>query len=197
MLVDHERRFVFLHIPKCAGQAIVRALGYEHESGHHDLDGVGMYRDYLRFCFVRHPLDRFISSYRYSVDMATQGKINKHPIRSFIVERELTSSVQEFVEAVAADASIKLFANLHFRPQIRWIERGRPQFIGRAETLELDLDRVASLIGIPPIESLRRANVSRAEVEVDLDDRARHTIQEWYEEDFRYLGYSRRWRPSS
>lgn len=189
MLVDHERGFAFLHIPKTAGVAITKALGERHRPGHHDLKGLAGVEGLFRFCFVRDPVSRFVSAYKYSVMMAGRGKLNGHPVRTEIIEQGLDSNLEAFIGATLAKRPERLLKNLHFRPQIRWVSAGRPAFIGRYETLERDLEWVTRFLGLPA-PRLEPANESTDDLDTRLTSRSRRLIGEVYRDDVELLGYS-------
>lgn len=194
MLIDHDKKYVFFHIPKTAGQAVVTALGHKHEPTHHNVANADDFRDYFRFCFVRHPVERFISAYRYSVDMTRRGHAHSgHPVRMLIAEKGLENSAQSFVEAVSEMDTKQLFSNLHFRPQMRWLQPGRPQFIGRHETLAADLGRLGQILDMDIPETPAVVNKSRSNANVELDDDAIAFLHKLYVNDFRLLGYHREW----
>jgi hypothetical protein len=194
MLIDHQRKFVFFHIPKTAGQAVVTALGEKHEPSHHNLGDVDEYRDYFRFCFVRDPIERFVSAYRYSIDMVGRGHTNAgHPIRLLIAEQGLDKSLESFVEAIRELEPHELFANLHFRPQIRWVQPARPQFIGRHETLTQDIGYVARVLGIEVPNTPPTVNRSRSRVDAQMSVDSEAYLRKLYVNDYRLLGYNRKW----
>jgi len=196
MLVDDAGRWVFVHIPKTAGQAVSAALGHRHESHHHRLDGIDDYKDYFRFCFVRHPAERFISAYRYSVHMAKRGVVERHPVRRLILENDLTRSVGGFIDYVMEE-EVDFLRSLHFRPQSYWIQRGRPQFVGRYETFDADLRRVGRIIGAEVPDELPRVNSQNIKIDAGLKRRHRIWIREVYEVDFETLGYRHSWAEAS
>jgi len=66
-----EHNAIFLHIPKCAGQSIEKALGYRHHHKHHKVNDLpDDIENYFRFTFVRHPVRRFISACKYNLRVA-------------------------------------------------------------------------------------------------------------------------------
>src|SRR3954451_16494371 len=77
-MINHERQFIFVHIPKTAGTAVSEALGEPRDRKHPSLemiirDGLGhhpvkkLFRrkiiGYFKFAFVRNPWDRAVSLY--------------------------------------------------------------------------------------------------------------------------------------
>jgi Sulfotransferase family len=80
MVISDAPPLLFVHIPKTAGVSVAHALRQEAKAEHRlcrqdtkhetaaafiDRVGVDVFRSYHSFAVVRHPLDRFISHYRY------------------------------------------------------------------------------------------------------------------------------------
>tara|TARA_Y100001938_G_scaffold149997_2_gene239109 strand:- start:1113 stop:1805 length:693 start_codon:yes stop_codon:yes gene_type:complete len=93
-MINHEYKFIFLHIPKCAGTSVGQTLkeictygrwhayacNGEHEEDpfnghmvcrefgperHFDTFDEQMYKDYFVFTFTRNPWDRMVSHYKF------------------------------------------------------------------------------------------------------------------------------------
>ena len=81
-MINHEHKFIFIHIPKCAGMSIGKTLteltkpkddephygtkwNYSGFKIHHDEFDEKIWKEYLVFTFLRNPLDRLYSQYRY------------------------------------------------------------------------------------------------------------------------------------
>ena len=72
-MVSHKHKFVFLHIPKCAGTSIGEKLNSHFDelwtySGfkiHHDDLTEDILKNYFVFTIVRNPWDRLYSQYKY------------------------------------------------------------------------------------------------------------------------------------
>ena len=49
MLINHEEKWIFLHVPKAAGMYIEKSLGYEHQTSYHVItEDLSKYPDYFR-----------------------------------------------------------------------------------------------------------------------------------------------------
>ena len=73
-MINHEHKFIFIHIPKCAGMSIGKTLyklvdkdpkTYEGFRIHHDEFDEKIWKEYFVFTFTRDSHDRLYSQYRY------------------------------------------------------------------------------------------------------------------------------------
>jgi hypothetical protein len=88
-MIDHKRKFIFLHIPKCAGTSVGNFFinyfnyskndmslfsdfnYYEYDSHriHFDELNKDILNDYFVFTIIRNPYDRFVSEYRFNREL--------------------------------------------------------------------------------------------------------------------------------
>ena len=71
MTINHEKKLIFVHIPKNAGTSIIKAMGAENIFFDKTLEEYKEhYREYWdkykKFTVVRDPIDRFISAYKFA-----------------------------------------------------------------------------------------------------------------------------------
>jgi hypothetical protein len=141
------------------------------------------YSKYFSFAFVRNPLSRVISSYRY--------------LRSGTWNPEIALRVQKM-------DSIKEFV---LSDDLKWVvpchsyifdAKGNQcvDFIGKVENMDLDFAWVCGRLGVPPIK-LPKANVSSSsddpvELKAQLlsDDDCLKIIKTRFEVDFESFGYA-------
>ncbi len=166
-MINHEHKFIFLHIPKCAGVSIGSTLNklvgisdpYEGFSIHHDFISRKTLEEYFVFTFVRNPWDRMVSQYKY-----------RHFLHSKYTFNYVTKNIQELYEEhynVKSDGiqinmdPITYYGELiHLPSQLEFL-RGKfgdfdktpfIDFIGRYENLQEDFDEVCSKIGLDYIK---------------------------------------------
>lgn len=134
---------VFVHIPKTAGQAVKDFFGLSLKPSAHGISEKEYLNDgFIRFCCVRHPVERFVSAYKYHLHMLSTNP--DKPIRKMIADNGLRVCINEFVRYVIG-AGIDINRDLHFRRQIWWIANARPQIIMRHESLASDLNIIKNI----------------------------------------------------
>lgn len=88
-MIDHKRKFIFLHIPKCAGTSIGNLIinefkynkkelplfkdfnyfYYDSYRIHYDNLNKHILKNYFVFTIVRNPYNRFVSEYKYNEEL--------------------------------------------------------------------------------------------------------------------------------
>ncbi|MFO7031943.1 hypothetical protein B9T07_18710 [Limnospira fusiformis CCALA 023] len=91
-MISHEKKCIFIHIPKCAGTSMMEflrknagALGYVKQPGlpyTMRTEGlakvINLYPDYFVFTFIRNPFDRFVSLWKHSEREARKTDHNRY-----------------------------------------------------------------------------------------------------------------------
>ncbi len=193
MIVNHQRRFIFYHVPKTAGSSIHQALlrdpgsieivrPTKHLTPPQYLKTVASeiaeaVRGYASFCFVRDPWERFGSVHRFLLSQP------KHVHR-------VPESLDDFVAALAEHGR-SLRPRRSTRPQSD-IARN-VAFIGRYENLDGDFRRIAKSIGLPWRfwKRLEHRNSSGDPVSYRrlMNARSQAIIADFYREDIERFGY--------
>ena len=220
-IISRKYRFVWLANPKVASRSIVAALlGADpdaeivYESSIFEI--YARYpetRDYYSFAFVRHPFDRAISYHaqlhhsREGLEGNVLSKVERTTQNKFARFYGLAEArdFDDYCEWLNTPYGSDAFANKHFLSQHLIIRAGRdrlPDFVGRFENLQADLDRVAADVGMPApalpmlntmagwqatLEALRAA---RSRTSVQLPARNKALLRKRYAEDFKLGGYS-------
>ncbi len=170
-------RAVYVEVPKVACTSLKVALA---ELLGIDLDGSGgdphratfpsaassrdahgpHFQGLFAFAFVRNPWDRLVSCYRDKIAGEVDG-FTRFTLRPGVADClagfdafVAGMSFEDFVSAVASIPDAE--ADGHFRSQHTFVTSGAREiaidFVGRYETLPLDLERVRKRIGLPDID---------------------------------------------
>lgn len=190
-MIDDERKCVFVHVPKCAGNSVVKAFGIDV----HNHQCAAYYRRqkrlnlYYRFTFIRNPWDRFLSAYLFLKSGGMNDK-DKWASKSLIGGRDF----EEFI----LDTPIKkILGQVHFCRYVYFLN-GKMDFIGKLENFDEDFKQL--LINI---DEYKWSNLGEDEIVVPhlnitadkkhyteyYNDRTAKAIGKLYEKDIHEFGY--------
>ena len=141
---------IFIHIPKTAGVSIIHALyGKVSMESHRSIFFYkqvfkNSYKDFFKFSFVRNPYDRLFSAYKF----LCSGGMNIHDKQAYEIHLSQYKDFEDFVlNGLTHDIVYKI---IHFIPQSDFICSDKDEimvdFLGRFETLELDLQNLEQLM---------------------------------------------------
>jgi hypothetical protein len=214
MVVDWEKRFVFIHVPKTGGTSIQAALGREKPGKFlRKLYSLGVpappaiaavswatkhetYEEWLARFQTRTGRDEKAARELLPIMFC------RHPVSRFLSLHRflLKSKSREFPDipedinrfaTVALDPNSPYESNIRsLRPQVDFLPRHGKVEIGKFETLELDFAKIFSKFGIN--RSLPRLNTSRpksAAQDQELSATSLRALCDFYAEDFRAFGY--------
>ncbi len=154
MIINHEKKFIFVAVPKTASSSIHGIFG--HRTGHPEPDIHHMTTreiiqthpetiNYFKFGFVRNPWARLVSVY---FDFTLQRKTQYSALVRH--DKPLLSEFKDFEDFCLNLKNSSWANNLFFRPQIDFLtlENGRTiDFVGRYEYLKSDMHMLLQLIG--------------------------------------------------
>lgn len=192
--------WLFIHVPKTAGNSIMWALGLDPENpadfvhGHNTryedyifFKNTVRYRDQFTFCFVRNPWDRVVSAYHY----LQAGGLNEDDARD---ARQFVAPHTHFKQFVRRGRwKSGLLQQIHFRPQYEWCVSRRgalPDFVGRFENLQADFNHVCERIGIEPVTLPHSNKAKHAHYSKYYDRRTSAIVAKYYRKDIDYFGYT-------
>jgi len=186
-----RHRCIFIHIPKTAGSSVARALfgGESRHAPYSDFQRANphKFRRYFKFAFVRHPLDRLVSSFHF----LRAGGMNEIDRRWAAETLSPFADFREFVVRWIDEDTIGSF--VHFRPQAAFVadERGTLQvdFVGRFENLDEDFRTVAQRLGRDITLPLYNQSGHRHYSEY-YDAETTAIVRRVYVRDFRLFGYA-------
>lgn len=155
------------------------------------------YSDYWKFCFVRNPWDRLVSSYHDAI----RPPDTKHPVYRDGVKKGYTKlegfssgmSFAEFLEQVVKIPDTR--AERHFMSQHCYVfdRRGRKlvDFVGRFEHLDADLRSICERLNIHEVElpHLLKSKERESSYRDYYDERLKALAARRYAQDIEVFGY--------
>ena len=188
-----KRQAIFVHIPKCAGIAIKRALFNDLSGGHTKLSSYcrvfepELFLTYFKFTFIRNPWDRLVSAYHF----LRAGGYNDADRRWFDRELGTYSDFDDFVRNWLRPENLN--KHIHFHPQIDFLRdpghRGiHVDYIGFYENITRDFNYIAERIGVN--SPLKQRNASEHKSYQDYyTDTTREIVRKVYICDIEGFGY--------
>ena len=189
-MISHERRCVFIHVPKTAGTSICLALGWivdnEQTWGAQDHRTIceiqqqmtaADFGAYFKFAIVRNPWARVVSWFKNVREDALQAE-------SLGLPRTVT--FPQFVEAL--DTMWAMQSQLHW---IRGADGQMPlDFVGRYERLREDFGHICDRLGVPRHHLRQRAGSDDRRPYTEFyDDATRSAVGCRYAEEIDLFGY--------
>jgi len=187
----NKHKVIFIHIPKTAGTTVLESLGAKKNRRDHLSHIVYRqsnhfkYEQYFKFAFVRNPLSRCISVYKY---LSMGGNQGADKIKYKNVSKQ---SFDEFVDEYLVEPY--LHSNHMLKPQYSFIynEMGCcvVDFLGKQESFNKDFNIVLSKIGLSNNEIVS-SNKSIFLNHVQMKSSTKDKIFDIYKKDYEYFGYS-------
>lgn len=166
-MINHEHKFIFLHIPKTAGMSMGKAFYnhsgiekvYEGFGVHHDDLTLDILKEYFVFTFVRNPWDRLYSQYKFrnwlhkhtfeDVAYDIEGKFSEYYNKTIDENRPLSTLKEErvnyFDEFVHLPSQVSFLCGKYNDgiDKLPYID-----FVGRFENINEDWKTVCNAIGL-------------------------------------------------
>ena len=152
MHIDHDKRFVYLALPKTGSYSIhyffdntQHSEPHLHHAGVRELDPVLI--DYFKFAFVRNPWSKLVSMYH-------DFTLRRGQQYSGLVwhEKPLLSEFEDFDDFCYGLADSPWLQDVFFRPQFMFVTDEHNQdavdFVGRVENLDIDFATVCAMLDI-------------------------------------------------
>ena len=193
MTINHEKKLIFIHIPKNAGTSIIKAMGVENlymdktieEYKEHYGD---YWNEYKKFTVVREPIDRFISAYKFArmdesgwFSATGEEGLEKHHHYELCNEM----NINEYVSYLYTN---KKEFNRWIAPQTFIVsnENGEREidYYVRYENLLEDLQK----IGIDKIEKLNSSKI-KDEKTIELTKKSKNQLYQIYDIDYQNFSY--------
>ena len=205
-MIDEEKKFIFIHIPKTAGVSIELALfgghiarkqhqsfGWDQErkihKQHATIKDVQKYympnlKDYFKFAFVRNPWDRVISDWLW---FHREFKLKKiEPLKDYLFGRGWFAQVNHLHDSSGRGD--------HFFSQYKFITNSRGElmvnFVGRFENLQADFNVICEKINSSQRQLPHRNKSNRSHYAEYYNKETRDIVAEKYAKDIEYFGYN-------
>lgn len=185
-------RAIFIHIPKTAGTSVSRQLGMSTSrhvpANEYRETNPQKFRDYFKFCFVRNPFDRLVSSYAF----LRKGGMNANDARFADIKVKPFDNFEHFVTSgFALDPEIRRW--VHFRPQTEFVcdrsGSNTMDFTGRFERISQDYASIAQRLDKP--KDLPVSNKSqRGDYREEYTTRMIDIVTRFYVSDLSQFGYN-------
>lgn len=211
-MIDHARKLIFIHIPKCAGSSIETYFGarpfdwkvadYDKLTGWCPRTGIhlqhatarqlldfglvdpGTWDEYFKLAVVRNPWDRALSGFLW---------MKKAIAKNGAFEDYLTGT-GEFRELFDDPASHR-YRGDHTRPQCDFLEIRENiavDYVARVETLKKDMKEVFRRLGIRggPLPHEKQGARPYSHYSRFYTDKYKELVQRFYSRDIRRFNYS-------
>jgi hypothetical protein len=194
-------KYVFIHIPKCAGSSIHRALGALHrqrslpvgKSKYHKHAKAAKVREVLgpawnecfKFAFIRNPWDLMVSSYHW-----------------WLTNAELFPALHEDIARVREMGTFGVFIRSEFGRLMlnehhggdltEWIsdcDEIIVDFVGRYENLKEDWSKVCRALNIPALALGRENQVVHQDYRVFYDDESKELVAKRFARTIELFSY--------
>ncbi len=217
-MISNNHKFVFIHIPKCAGTSIENAIGSYCNSGgfgyskqicghiqHANCEELCQLNlltekqcnEYFKFAFVRNPWDRCVSEYVWRIKQFgnfLNGPVNvnngvKHPkFTKEWVRKNVT--FEDFLTKNFPWQELSFIQ--HMKPQTDYIydnQNKKIDFIGRFENLENDFSYVCKKIFNQNIKLPHKFKTKRSPYVDYYNNDTIDMVGDMYLEDIKYFKY--------
>ena len=183
MLINNQA--LFIHITKTGGITVGRLFNKKYK-GNHTIPSKDKIKKYYTFTFVRHPIDRFISSFEYQKALTLKNINSQMKLRSRM--KKLNFKFEDFVVSLSKK---DIESNLHYRKQCAWIVNGI-DYIARFENFENELIKILTKINqTKKIKEIKKHNASkRRDIQSYIkSDAVVKKLHQLYKDDFNRLNY--------
>lgn len=188
---------LFIHIPKCAGIALNKALYGDKGGGHKAaieyklFYGIKKYNKIFKFAIVRNPWDRLYSAYTFLMD-GGRNEWDKNFAKETVMKFD---SFESFVLNWVNDENI--YIGIHFVPQFHFVYDYRGvklvDHIGKFENLDneysLLMNKFGDSIYSDNLMKMNKTNISIKYKDCYTDEMIKH-VGKVYLKDISYFNYS-------
>jgi hypothetical protein len=193
MTINHEKKLIFIHIPKNAGTSIIKAMGVENICIDKTIEEYkklykNYWKEYIKFTVIRDPIDRFVSAYKFAkmkesgwFSSTGQEGLEKH----YHYDICNLMNINEYVDYICKN---KPYFDRWTIPQSFIITNKEQKieidYFVRYENLLSDLKR----IGIDKIEKLNSSKIEDENL-IKLTNKSKNKLYDVYNIDYKNFYY--------
>lgn len=189
--VEDKYNFIMVHIPKCAGNAVMRGVFGVKGQGHNTLQqykhrDIDKYLKYTKFAVIREPLSRFQSAFYY-LKQGGMGTYDEEFCKVYI--KELT--INEFITKLKVDKKFqtRVFEWTHFKTQASYVldEKNFCDLDIAINYAHIDygIEHIAKVMGLKTIGQLPKVNVTKVCEQEAINKENELFLKLLYDGDFR------------
>ncbi|WP_394242639.1 sulfotransferase family 2 domain-containing protein [Vibrio astriarenae] len=188
---NEDKKYIFVHNPKCAGTSIKNILGFSDCPTNHrvpsDSINVDIWNEYTTIVMVRHPLRRLVSSWQYHTqDTYTGAYYGRYG------DKLRTMGLKEYFHVFKREQHA-------IRPQVEYVtHRKSPKkadVIIKVEDIQAGIEELIKRGIVSQEDSqIPQKNKSQAKQTQELfaDSAFLNEVIAFYKEDFEMFGYEER-----
>ncbi len=203
-MIDHQNKYIFIHIPKNAGESIEKALGgYMNRSKLCWIEkgfplqhltasqikaraGEEKFDNYFKFSFVRNPFSKCLSEYFWEKNTwMTLGT-------TLGFKQWVKTKLKKLIKN-SEKRDIPIEKKMHNLPQYKFIYNDEGEsmvdWIGRFENVVNDFNVACNKIGIPNRQLPHENKANHKHYTEYYDTESREIVAEQYAKDIEYFGY--------
>ena len=208
-MINDKHKFIFIHIPKCAGSSI-EFLGRQGLLGGKNKMISGWDKDkkvwqqhctilqlkqlynievnnYFTFTFTRNPWDKAVSDYKswFRPSSPFKDVVKNTTLKDYLLCRNGYEQINHLDNSLGRGD--------HFRSQYEYIidENEKPiiDYVGKFETYQEDFNLVCDKIGIPRPQLPHKNKSNHKHYTEYYNDETREIVATKYARDIEYFGY--------
>lgn len=165
--LEDDNAIIYVHIPKAAGNALIKSLYGVSATGHDPLsryfsnDSKKFHR-YYKFAVVRNPFDRLVSAFFY-LKQGGIGFFDKDFSKKYLSE---VDSFERFVKRLESDVIFRndVMSWVHFIPQMDFLSLNGDQLnvdkVIKLENIDHEINDLCNQLRLKPVK-LKKDNISK------------------------------------
>lgn len=196
-LLEDEKRIIYIHIPKAAGNALIKTLFGASATGHDPLrrylsHNSEKFYSYYKFAVVRNPYDRLVSSFFY-LKQGGIGFFDNDFAESYLNDID---SFEEFVTRLGSDDEFRgaIMSWVHFVPQLDFITLdGSNVAVDRViklESIDQEISELCEKLGVPPVKMIKDNMSQRKSYKTYYTPELISIVSSLYKDDLAVLNYT-------